>query len=98
MVVGVTVIGVAMTVVGKIALRAIGTVIVAVCVRWVHGSVRLALNTSTRVFVAFCDAVLDLTLLPSAGIMRTYRGQQPRAPARTGVATRQRNQRQIGTC
>jgi hypothetical protein len=95
--VGVAVISVAMIVVGMIALR-IGAVIVVMCVRWLHGSVRLAPKSSTRVFVAFRDAVLDLTLPPSAGIMRGYRGQQYRTPELTGVATRQRNQRQIGKC
>ena len=49
----VIILGVPMIVVGVIARRVIGVVIVAVSVRWVHGSVRLALNTSTRVFAAF---------------------------------------------
>jgi hypothetical protein len=45
--------GVAMIVVSVIALGVIGTVIVAVIVRWVHGSVRLAAKSSTRVLVRF---------------------------------------------
>jgi hypothetical protein len=65
MVVGVTVIvivisrgrgrglSVAVIVVSMIAVRVIGAVIVAVIVRWVHGSVRLAAKSSTRVFGAF---------------------------------------------
>jgi hypothetical protein len=51
MVVGVIVAVIVVSVI--IALWMIGAVIVAVSVRWVHGSVRLAAKSSTRLFVAF---------------------------------------------